>query len=301
MLNCGESFVFLEEMGYISIDFRKREYLKLKLISHYTLTILFLASFGSSSFSQVQFTIPLTFIDSLNRTETIWFGVHPNATYCIDDSLGEYELPTDRCWGDVLDAAFFDVRSGSGACMGLGIRIDLRPYTNVSQTDTYKVSWCGRYPITLRWLSNLNLYYDSARITDLFGGIIYNVNMLTQDSLVVTQPLIYDLYIRTWGPKGPTSVSPEDKNIPAKFSLSQNYPNPFNPATTIRYELPKESYVTLKIFDVLGRNVVTLVDERKPAGQYEVEWAPNNIPSSIYFYQLRTSNFFDSKKMLFVK
>lgn len=85
------------------------------------------------------------------------------------------------------------------------------------------------------------------------------------------------------------------------FSLSQNYPNPFNPATMIRYSSPVSSRVTLKVFDILGNEVATLVDEEKQPGNYEVEFNAAKLPSGIYFYQLRTGSFADTKKMIFLK
>ena len=86
-----------------------------------------------------------------------------------------------------------------------------------------------------------------------------------------------------------------------KFSLSQNYPNPFNPATSIQYALGNKQFVSLKIYDVLGNEVATLVSEEKPAGEYEVEFAGSGLPSGIYFYQLKVGNYIETKKMVLMK
>lgn len=85
------------------------------------------------------------------------------------------------------------------------------------------------------------------------------------------------------------------------FFLDQNYPNPFNPATTIRYSIPKESFVTLKIYDVLGRELETLVDEEKTAGIYETKWSATGYQSGLYFYRLRAGPFSETKKLLLLK
>ena len=91
------------------------------------------------------------------------------------------------------------------------------------------------------------------------------------------------------------------------FSLSQNYPNPFNPSTKINWQSPVASWQTLKVFDVLGNEVATLIDEYKPAGKYEVEFNPVetrhglSLPSGVYFYQLEVNDFVVSKKMLLLK
>ena len=85
------------------------------------------------------------------------------------------------------------------------------------------------------------------------------------------------------------------------YSLLNNYPNPFNPVTTIEYLIPDGGLVTLKIYDVLGNEVATLVYEEKPAGDYEVEFFATNLPSGIYFYRLRAGSFAETKKMLLLK
>ena len=88
---------------------------------------------------------------------------------------------------------------------------------------------------------------------------------------------------------------------PQFFSLSQNYPNPFNPSTKIQYQIPSSSRISLKVYDVIGNEVATLVDEYKPAGNYEIEFGAENLSSGIYFYKLQTNNFFESKKMILLR
>ncbi len=90
-------------------------------------------------------------------------------------------------------------------------------------------------------------------------------------------------------------------NVPSNFSLSQNYPNPFNPSTKISYSIAGLSKVSLKVYDILGREVVTLVNEEKPAGKYEVNFNASHLASGVYFYQLKAGDFVQSKKMILVK
>jgi len=94
-----------------------------------------------------------------------------------------------------------------------------------------------------------------------------------------------------------------DVNAPLTFSLAQNYPNPFNPSTVINYQLPVAGLVTLKVFDVLGNEVVTLVNEEKNAGSYNAQFTMNNVQlsSGIYFYKLQAGSFVDTKKMILLK
>lgn len=89
--------------------------------------------------------------------------------------------------------------------------------------------------------------------------------------------------------------------VPTRFALNQNYPNPFNPSTTVQYALPTAADVSLKIYDVLGREVQTLVSERKAAGNYSVRFNAASLSSGVYFYKLQAGNFVETKKMLFVK
>ena len=91
------------------------------------------------------------------------------------------------------------------------------------------------------------------------------------------------------------------KQNPSSFSLSQNYPNPFNPSTMISYSIPRNSFVHLKVFDILGNEVAELVKEQKPAGSYEVKFDAALLPSGVYFYQLTAGEFIQTKKMILLK
>ena len=93
----------------------------------------------------------------------------------------------------------------------------------------------------------------------------------------------------------------DEKYIPVKFELKQNYPNPFNPVTSIQYAISSRQFVTLKIYSILGREIKTLVNEEKPAGEYEVEFSGSELPSGIYFYKLVSGNYSATKKMILLK
>ena len=90
-------------------------------------------------------------------------------------------------------------------------------------------------------------------------------------------------------------------DIPTDYALKQNYPNPFNPSTTITYQIPKDGFVTLKVYDVLGREVATLVNKTKQAGKYSVEFSSNQLSSGTYFYRLTSGDFTEINKMLMIK
>ncbi len=86
-----------------------------------------------------------------------------------------------------------------------------------------------------------------------------------------------------------------------KFELKQNYPNPFNPSTRINYSVPSASFINLKVFDILGNEVALLVNEEKPAGEYQLEFDASELTGGVYFYQLTSNSFVDTKKMILMK
>jgi hypothetical protein len=122
----------------------------------------------------------------------------------------------------------------------------------------------------------------------------------------------YDGFFNTWSSSSsngtlyifkldiPVGIGTLEK-IPREFILHQNFPNPFNPNTIIRYELPKQSSVTLHVFDITGKLITTLVDEVQSSGKYEVSFSSAGLSSGIYFYKLKAGSFSDTKKMILLK
>ena len=98
-----------------------------------------------------------------------------------------------------------------------------------------------------------------------------------------------------------TKVEKLGSDIPTTYMLEQNYPNPFNPETSIRFNVPKESFVTVKVYNTLGEVVATLVNEEKSAGVYSVSFKANNLTSGIYFYTIKANDFSSTKKMILMK
>ena len=115
-----------------------------------------------------------------------------------------------------------------------------------------------------------------------------------------------------WGMINPSEItSVEEKTFPTSVALFQNYPNPFNPSTTIGYSIPQSGYVSLKISDLLGRELATLVSEMKQAGRYAVSFDATRLANGVYFYRLsvaitaprdgQTGNFIETKKLVVLK
>ncbi|HMS64483.1 MAG TPA: T9SS type A sorting domain-containing protein [Ignavibacteria bacterium] len=97
------------------------------------------------------------------------------------------------------------------------------------------------------------------------------------------------------------NVNSISNETPSSFNLHQNYPNPFNPVTRISYELRVTNYVSLKVFDVQGNEIMTLVSQNQNAGSYDVEFNGENLSSGMYFYRIETRNFTDTKRMILLK
>jgi hypothetical protein len=141
--------------------------------------------------------------------------------------------------------------------------------------------------------------------------VIYKSTFTNGDVIKVTyfNSIEYGIDLFTFTTPDPNSV--EDKFTIRSYRVFQNYPNPFNPTTKITYQIPELSSVTLKVFDVLGNEIETLVNEEKPAGKYEVEFSAiggsasggnaANLSSGVYFYQLRAGGFVQTKKMILTK
>ena len=122
---------------------------------------------------------------------------------------------------------------------------------------------------------------------------IYVVTATDQSGLIAGEAIVIVTLI--------TSVDENLNSTPTAFSLFQNYPNPFNPTTTIRYEIPDQGIVTLKIYDVLGREVSTLVNQTKNPGNYEIKFNGTSLSSGVYLYVLKVDKFVSVKRMLLIK
>ncbi|HVO75568.1 MAG TPA: T9SS type A sorting domain-containing protein [Ignavibacteriaceae bacterium] len=154
-------------------------------------------------------------------------------------------------------------------------------------------------------------------LQDIFGAVkktfkMYEANTLSSsitDSIGIINMatgLSYDMELtgavinnKTYGTI--VSVKGNPKTAPTVFSLYQNYPNPFNPSTKIKYEIPIEAEVLIKVNDILGREVAILLKEFQKAGRYQIEWNAGNLASGIYFYSIKAGDFYSTKKMILLK
>ena len=129
-------------------------------------------------------------------------------------------------------------------------------------------------------------------------SVVYYVAVgygLNKSKMLANMQLAQQKYIQL------TAVGSESNYVPSDYSLNQNYPNPFNPSTKISYQIPKSGYVTLKVYNSLGKEVMTLVNAEKAAGRYVVDFNARGLSSGIYFYSIHSGSFFETKKMMLIK
>ena len=180
----------------------------------------------------------------------------------------------------------------------------------------------GNWTAVGNGLTNINVRALAISDTNLFAGtggggvfrstnnginwIAFNIGLT---NLVVNTLLVYGSNIFAGTDNGVwrrplsdiTDIEDLGYEIPTQFVFEQNYPYPFNPSTKISWQSPVSGWQTIKLFDILGKEVETLVDENKPAGKYEVEFDASQLSSGTYFYSLRAGSFVETKKMILLR
>lgn len=157
----------------------------------------------------------------------------------------------------------------------------------------------GKIPGELSIYKDSNFVWTKILLTnDFYGGTDAKVLDLDGDKDLDIVSAASSGKLVWWENQTVVGVSDDNNEILIEFRLDQNYPNPFNPNTTISYSIPAESFTTLKVYDVLGKEITTLVSEKKSAGKYEVNFDGNELSSGIYFYQLKAGSLTDTKKMV---
>jgi beta-glucanase (GH16 family) len=188
----------------------------------------------------------------------------------------------------------------------------------ISQYHVYSIEWDAN---AIKWFLDGNKYYE--------GNIANNIN--STDELHAPAFIILNLAVGGSWPGNPNGTTPfpdtmyvdyvrvyqisdnfvsdGSEHIPDHFALSQNYPNPFNPSTTISFDLSSQSFVSLKVFDVIGKEVATIVSEEMSAGSYTKKWNTNGLPSGVYFYRLQArqtsggqaGSFIETRKLVLLR
>jgi hypothetical protein len=133
-----------------------------------------------------------------------------------------------------------------------------------------------------------------------FGGGAYSLQKTNDGGYVIAGESGDDAYLIKTNSNGVVPV-PEEASTPTGLALEQNYPNPFNPRTRIGFEIPVSGFTSLKVYDVLGREVATVVNEKMEAGQHVVSFNAESLPSGVYIYRIETGGYVTSRKMLLLK
>ena len=176
-------------------------------------------------------------------------------------------------WTDVSNNADSLIIERKGGCDTLNYRV-------IAKIPGDRVYFVDKNPDTLNVISS-DYYYR-----------IKAVNQYSYSEYVYSDMVNWNII---------TNISSDNNKIPSIYSLEQNYPNPFNPSTVISYQIPDKGFVSLKVYDVLGKEITMLVNEEESAGSYKVRFNGNGLPSGIYFYKIQAGNYTSVKKMILIK
>lgn len=257
-----------------------------------------------------------------NQVDTMYLGIKSTAQFCIvtDSINARYEefLPPPPPTG-VFDSRFVWPRTGTNpACFDQGSKVDIRPFTALTQRDTFRIKMQlgDSATKTIRW--------NARKVASLFTGFTMryfdevqqaNVNVNMRDTTLTTwnftdaaDPATLNFY--SAGLTG-TGVEPAAPGVPQEFALSQNYPNPFNPTTSIPFSIAQSAMTDIVVYDILGRQVAVLASEHLNPGYYKAQWDGTNgsgvnAASGVYFVRMtsRSDNgatFSALRKLLLMK
>ena len=213
----------------------------------------------------------------------------------FDFATIKYNSAGDSIWVKRYNGVSNDIDKGNAIALDKSGNVFVtgssKNATTAFDYTTIKYSSDGAEEWTIKY-TNSDFAGSSDEPTGLYVDTMANIyvtGMSALDYAIVK-------YVQT-----PTLVDNNLEYIPDRFTLGQNFPNPFNPSTKISWQSPVDSWQTLKIYDVLGNEVATLVNEYKPAGVYEVQFDASQLSSGIYFYKLQAGNFVEIKKMVLLK
>ena len=264
------------------------------------ISLLFLSYLSAQGF---QFAQTVTVDGGQGNSYDLIFGFSADATDGFDDGTDELAPPAPP--PPAFDAALYT---------------DQRYYTQIVAGLTEDVDAEHVWDLQLAYDTNnlINVTWDNTSWSDLgtfvlqdaFGGALgIDINMTTEASLTLTDPAFntLKLIVTPNGTDGPFLSTGENYGItPDEFSLHGNYPNPFNPVTTLRYSLSNRANVTVSVYNLMGQQIIDLVNRYHDAGFHQVTWrgkdnVGNTVPSGVYFYRVTTKDESLTGKMLLMK
>ena len=227
----------------------------------------------------------------------------------ISSSTSSNQLPLSQNFGQAhrLDSDGTNLFVGNVDSMGVGGIVKFNPDLVSEVPSNLFISFSSRmrsftYGDNTLWVGIEKIEKFNATTSEYLGNV--QIPGFAAEIFFDNKFWSYDENNNTINIYNLTSVGVEGNNLlssPEEFSLSQNYPNPFNPSTTISWQSPVGSYQTLKVFDVLGNEVATLVNEYKTAGSYSVTFDAGNLSSGIYYYTISAGDFHQTKKLVLLK
>lgn len=280
----------------------------------------------------------LLFFDITQPKNPQFIGQYGINTF-TEGSIGEIVLDTDRLYLGTRKGIMIFNRNASGGVDYLGFHSLKDEYyldvhgMRVNENYAYLATTDGFFVVDI---SNPSKPFTKAKISEYNHHYFMDVDLIGDD-IYLAQPMVIELYnlngdtliqngtyhinsysVRKLAKYGPylcatceglmifkkgsaTGIRDKKSAFVDNFALFQNYPNPFNPTTNIRFSITKQTHVTLKVFDILGREIVTLVDEKLSAGEHRVTFDGENLPSGVYFYQLQVGNWIQQRKMVLLK
>ena len=201
--------------------------------------------------------------------------------------------------GNIIDPCYFTIGSVNG-----GVNCaEVNPYLWFSGDPVANVGWINNSEGDLRnIISSGRFTLEANKPIDIWVGYIVGHGSSALNSVTVTRNYVQNAqtYFNNNFTNGTVS-DVDDFPVVTEYNLSQNYPNPFNPSTKISWQSPISSHQSLKVYDVLGNEVATLVNEFRNAGSYEIEFNASTLSSGIYFYRLSDGSFIQTKKMILIK
>jgi photosystem II stability/assembly factor-like uncharacterized protein len=257
------------------------------------------------------FISPYTFAFDIDNEDNLYAGTRGGAIYKSTDDGTSWSL----IYRNPTNGAIATLKISDN-----GNIFSAANYTGIIRSTDKGITWevvrneynliYPHYPLAINKKeeiftssSNFNIYMSKDN-GETWDDITSNTKYLNVHSFTVDKH--DNIYLATdesvWksNPDSLTSIA-EDDIKPKEYFLSQNYPNPFNPSTTIKYSLPQTGRVTLSIYDLLGREVIKLIDEEKPAGDYKTKWNASSYPSGVYFLKMQAGQFSETRKIVLVK
>jgi len=265
-----------------------------------TLSVIYLLLISVINHAQVV-NIPILVTDGTsNGKDTLRFGLDPSATDGIDAHLGEAELPPVPPSG-IFDIRFVGTNLNPPLQLGQGIKRDYRTGSaNYVGIKTHQIKF-------QRSNSNNNIIINyslpagvTGRIFDLFGGIVLNDSITGSGSVTITNTGISTVLMRINYNLGSIGIN-NNTNLVSDNIVLCNYPNPFNSVTKIKYQLSVKGFVKITLLDMLGRELVTLLNKQQEPGYYALDFNASELSSGIYFCKYESSSYIKINKLVLVK